>query len=726
MENRQLEDIVRLGPRIPVHVAAPQVIGRMDPTMNIVVPDRVLIARATDTCGPNPCETGTSSSTFTLPIILGIAIPLVGAAVTFIILQRRHTRKQREEDANDRHASLDFGLGNVPQPGRAKRNQGARAGHDMDMSEKPGMSGRQVSMDMNMNHPYLLPPELQNSRESLHSLSRSINQEDPYRPVTQFFPGDAASVRSQSKQGSSIYTGSSHAPSRMHDDAGLLPNAGRMARNSPPNGFVPPPRQNSLPKRDDSMSPAEPMPPLPYPAEPPQAHVPAPIERKGLPATPKPAPALAPAMPDGRESYTSNGESAPFRQSNNYLGSFINERDPSPTPPSPPRGTDRQPTLPDFDKQGPFTNAAPGSHFARKELASPANDQAEMGDGFKVTPPSPGREEELMRGQRYSMDVPPEEFAQTGLGAPGFDPKRLSMGFRPLPSEAVLEHDDPEIRANRIRSFYKEYFDDSKPPPAGQYHEDYDADYYGGDATYFDPETSQFVMPYAEPVTRRAMTPPPGGARPRFQGQGPPRGRNGSMGAMSASGGMRGPPRMHPSARAMSTVSGGMGPRGRPGPKRPMAPPAPLNTLPTPSKLRDDSFAMMNSLEFAPPMTYRDRQTGRSESPLGERRPYSPSVRAFTPTISAFEELAPIPSPHMLRKSGTFTSLDFAAPRKFRDPDNMSDAGSIRSNQSGISQRQLGAIRNGAYRVSRIPADVVFTKDDQLSALKPSWGMRPS
>ena len=33
-----------------------------------------------------------------------------------------------------------------------------------------------------------------------------------------------------------------------------------------------------------------------------------------------------------------------------------------------------------------------------------------------------------------------------------------------------------------------------------------------GEAAYFDPESNSFVMPYAEPVQRRAMTPPPGGA----------------------------------------------------------------------------------------------------------------------------------------------------------------------------------------------------------------------
>lgn len=79
----------------------------------------------------------------------------------------------------------------------------------------------------------------------------------------------------------------------------------------------------------------------------------------------------------------------------------------------------------------------------------------------------------------------------------------------------------------------------------------------------------------------------------------------------------------------------------------------------------------------------------------------------------------------MLRKSGTFTSLDFAPPKKFRDADAMSDAGSIRSNRSGVSAAHSQAIRNGAYRVSKIPQDVVFTKDDLASTLKPTWGMRP-
>ena len=80
---------------------------------------------------------------------------------------------------------------------------------------------------------------------------------------------------------------------------------------------------------------------------------------------------------------------------------------------------------------------------------------------------------------------------------------------------------------------------------------------------------------------------------------------------------------------------------------------------------------------------------------------------------------------HMLRKSTTFTALDFAPPRKFADAnDSRSETGSIRSNKSGISAVQLGAIRNGAGRVSRLPGDTIFTQAAMQDKLKPQWGLR--
>ncbi|TVY88852.1 hypothetical protein LAWI1_G006812 [Lachnellula willkommii] len=721
MEQHEAVNIVKLGPRMP-HAAAAAV-GMMDNVMEIAGSSHIVertppggggtgtedstssttstssSSSSSSSCGANSCEKGVGSSTYSMPIALGIVIPLVGALILFFFLHRRHVRRQRIEDANDRHASMDFGLGDVPQPGRGKKNKKGPNMTETDLGGEKGVAhASQRSMDFTMESPYLLPPEVQNSRESLHSLSRST--EDPYRPVTQYYPGDEKSIRSQSrKDGSSIYTGSSMAPSRMHETgtAELLTNASGMPRSHPP-------RHNSLHQNNVLPVFADSRPPVPpYPSEPPQAHLPEPphseeINSKGLPTSPHPGQSLAPISPaagDDRASFASDNNA--MRQSNNYLGAFINVDDEAPAPLSTsPQTTRKSPP--------PMINTLPPNPQAF--VVDEDEDDDQYGDGFMVTPPSPGRDAETVRGQRYSMDVPPEEFVQAGLGAPGFDPKRLSMGFRPLPPDAVTESDDPEIRANRIRSFYKEYFDDSKPDPSGgQYYEDYDENYLG-EAAYFDPETNAFVMPYSQPVTRRAMTPPPRG---RFAG--PPRAMHGSMGAMPG-------PRGQPGPRAFSSASG------RPKPKKPMPPPSALNTLPTPSKLKDDSFALLNTLEFAPPQNYRDRAAGRSESPFGERRPYSPSVPVFTPTVSSFDELAAMPSPHLLRKSGTFTGLDFAPPKRIKDPDSMSDAGSIRSNRSGISKMQQGAIRSGAYRVSRIPKDAVFTKDDLAATLKPSWGMR--
>lgn len=78
---------------------------------------------------------------------------------------------------------------------------------------------------------------------------------------------------------------------------------------------------------------------------------------------------------------------------------------------------------------------------------------------------------------------------------------------------------------------------------------------------------------------------------------------------------------------------------------------------------------------------------------------------------------------HLLRKSGTFTALDFAPPRRMRDPDSMSDAGSIRSARSGISTVQQNAVRAGAYRVSRLPPEAVGTKDDLMASLRPTMNI---
>src|SRR6266480_2268801 len=126
-------------------------------------------------------------------------IPIIIAIIVFIFLHRRHVNKLRSEDANDKHKSLDFGMDMV-EPSGERRKKRRKRGVEMTIAEteksiRRGNHG--LSLDMVVGSPYLLPPGLQGSQESLHSLSRSIpGDDDKYRPATTFTPGDNGSMRS--------------------------------------------------------------------------------------------------------------------------------------------------------------------------------------------------------------------------------------------------------------------------------------------------------------------------------------------------------------------------------------------------------------------------------------------------------------------------------------------------------------------------------------------------
>lgn len=262
--------------------------------------------------------------------------------------------------------------------------------------------------------------------------------------------------------------------------------------------------------------------------------------------------------------------------------------------------------------------AAPRNKPAPPKLTMPDPDV------FHVTPPSPpehirapappahiapvsaSANQQDAAAARYPVD----DHAQDNLYAAAPDARRVSvMGLRPLPPDHP--DDNPEQRANRIRSFYKEYFDDSKPNPQGQYQNEYEADIYADYNAYMY-EAPQ--APYAQPMARRAMTPPPrvGGGRVRS---------NTSFGSTGhiANPAFRRPPQQ---------------------PKKKLPPPIALHNLPTPSAMTDDMT--FTPTLFAPPVSYRDRQAGRR--PDSPSRPYSPAVRAFTPLATSFDDLAVIPS----------------------------------------------------------------------------------
>ncbi|KAH7179596.1 uncharacterized protein B0J16DRAFT_387430 [Fusarium flagelliforme] len=676
----------------------------------------------------NTCAAASAGTNLIIPIVVAIIVPIVLIAAFLYYLHRRNMKKQLMEDAHDPHKSLDFGLDDGGAKKSARRSI-FMGGGEKTLAHKPS----QLSMDMNLSSPYLLPPGLQESRESLNSLAKSLgnDNQDPYQYVAAITQSETGSLRSFNPKDSNLRNTKLNSP-RTSGKPGSLK--------------MPPSRMNSLPETPVSATESR-------------------VDPFGTPKMPAPAHQAKSPFDSDKDGF----HPAPIVPEIGTVSDFDEKRD-VPSVQQPPVARSKTPDfeLPNFSSEPATDFPLPpareheatglGLNFSLPQPKSPtvtspdapksAPAHNRQSDGSNYTPAADissyyedhdddARGRTMQRGS-FVEDTP--QF--NGLGVPQQDNKRLSVGFRPLPPDDINESEDPEYRANRIRSFYKEYFGESEeaPPPmppmppmpqggrAGgpQYYEDYDQGYMGGAAApYFDPETNAFVMPYAQPVTRRAMTPPPAGRRP---GPGPgrpgprPRGPNGSIGGMS----------FHSGPGGRSRAGSALGPRPdssasarmRQPPMKRMPPPAPLTTLPTPSKLRDDNSFLINAADFAPPSNIRDTAAGRSQSPFGERRPYSPSVPAAQTLVSPFEELAALPSPHLLRKSGTFTGLDFAPPKKFKDSDNMSDAGSIKSNRSGMSQAQLGAIRNGAGRVSRLPGDQVFTADALQDTLKPSWGVR--
>ena len=493
---------------------------------------------------------------------------------------------------------------------RSKRDKKGKPTPAMDVTETEKSLRRGRGMSLDIGNPYLMPAELHSSRESIHSMSRSVpDRHDPYRPVnllkdTDGYNSYPSSVRLKPENGSIMTASSGGGDTGSPIDApnqNLLKNAQRMSRSLSP-------RRGSIPTITDS-------PPPPPPAVQKETH-------SYIAYTPPQSPRVTQSPQKDADERTENTDT---------VGKMV-ERAPKKMPPKMDLVDSSVPSTPAQDSG--YSSAT--TSMSEQKMRSPqsAHSSGEnYGGVFTITPPSPPRNDnrptkEDIRRSRHSIDgavnLIDEPAAALGLYWADQDNHRISMGVRPLPPEDLLEDHDPEQRANRIRSFYKEYFDESKPGPAGPanndgYYEDYTEEYLDG--TIFDPASGQFVVaraaPFAQPIGRRAMTPPP---------RGPPRAVRGPM------------------SRGSANSDGRLGPRGVPPPKKRLPPPAPLTTLPTPHKLKEDSH-IFSAIDFAPPTSFRDKQLGRPDSPLGVQRPFSPAVSAHTPLASSFDDLSVMPSP---------------------------------------------------------------------------------
>lgn len=625
----------QIHPRNPYPIARPGPIPdfRLD---GLFVEEPVsvsLVARSESSSSSSPKSDGGGGSSDTLPILLGVLVPIGIAALVLIYLHRRHVRKLRQEDAEDKHKSLDFGLNITSEKSR---------GNGPQMSEHPG-SGRRprgLSMDLGLHNPYLLPPEVHQSRESLHSLSRLNTGDDKYRATT-FIPDDG-SIRPPSSHRSPIDDSSSYSGSMRNpfDSRQNLVNGGQAIPMGGRSGSV------------DAMPPTL---------------------RTGS------SNLLAPNAADaGRESYvsttSSNGALTALRASNNYLGQFIaggnstpqedsNKKvatttvaeiriDPpeeiqapspavvkeprfdglsaanAPYPTHQQRPSDapsitvsqpeaRQPRLPQLsfiDSQGVKQNSVDLAADTQMNLPATTNatehPPAPPADAVPNAPQTPAShdqqysyvddyydEYEAYGAENYQEYLDYEQYL-------GYDPRRSMMGMRPLPPEDPA--DNPEQRANRIRSFYKEYFDESKPPPPGQYQDPAEAGFDNYHDGYYD--DGSFEPPRQPYGRHRAMS-------------------NGSY--LTA-------------PRAFSSASGRFGPPPSMRPKKRLPPPKALNVLPTPHLLDNDNFL---PADFAPPKKFQNQRAGTPDSLRGGVKQYKMPLRPHVPLASSFDDLAVIPSP---------------------------------------------------------------------------------
>lgn len=507
------------------------------------------------------------------------SIPLAAAIVVLFFLHRRVKRKQRLEDANDKHKSLDFGMGDVaPSKGRQAKVPEMTV-TDMESQTrdtlKPG-GPHKHGLSLDMTTPYLLSADAQHSRESFQTLRYP---DDPYSPVTMMTRTETnASSRSPSRgrrnDNDSVYTSNSIPPNDSMGSS-LLKNAQRMSQSDP------------------FASPADPyVSPDPF-------------------ASPDSSPDSEHAPEFKLPPKSNKRQSLATRPSEPPVVEITEDHEPYK-----PKPTElQQPTIPTFSVSEHESPAPKQSHpaAAAKNLAISVTPE--------ISEPEPAP---ASKSNRLS----------NRMSVSGNSRRVSMMGLRAQPAEDP--HEDPEQRAMRIRSFYKEYFDESKPNPAGIYEQynPYDGDFepeYFEDGALYDPATGDLIPtkpapPFAQGqgMPRRAMTPDGMQANPRFR----PRSNTASL---QSTGHMN-----NPAFRDQRP----------PQPKKNLPPPAPLTSLPTPSKLAGNDMDFLNSLDFAPPTTHRDTQLGRApDSPMGVRRPFSPAVAMHSPLVQSFDDLAALPTP---------------------------------------------------------------------------------
>jgi len=578
------------------------------------------------------------------------------------VIWRRRRAFTKREKAHDKYKSLDFGVDGAPVKEKNGRKKLHKDGPEMTVTDLAGTKReRGISMDLGTVNPYVLPVGVHQSRDSLQSLSRSINIGDDKYHATTFVPDDGSilspiSIRSGNNS-PSIWTGSIHQkfetesktellshtppletaetpkllmphPTAKKPQSGLLApaapglnrdstlstvssNAGvnaLRASNNYLSAYIRGGQKTTEPEKKSTfhaiVTEAVPSPTTELPCELPAAviqHQPSQRQSSIYESTP-----IKHNLPEHKKMHTA-------QQASEIDLSQPAQREPALPRVGPPPHEFGNPAKPQFSEQSRDVQGANNHHPQASEQRREESTVAKTEGQYNVRQP---RE----NGQ-------PEHFDENGTGQyqdyVDYTYRGSTIGVRPLPPDDPSEN--PEQRANRIRSFYKEYFDDggnsAKP---GQPHP---TNYFDG-SEQFEDGFGYYERP---PVQVHSRGPSVYSAIDK---------RNRSM-SHDSHGYYNGP-------RPYSNMSGQMGPRpsAKAAPKKGLPPPKPLMVLPTPHKLNNsDGDFLPNVVDFAPPQVFKNQRSGTPDSLYGGLKPYSPTVRAHVPLNSSFDDLAVIPSP---------------------------------------------------------------------------------
>jgi len=594
-------------------------------------------------------------------------------------------KRVRREEKLDKDFDMDFGIGDLPGPTKPSQPNDVSSGGLKDKHD-PYLAGSAASLkDMDLQPPpgampYLVP-KANVSRESLHSLSDP--RDNPYGAIYSSRPPSPSGTFSPFSDQHSISGRSTR---------NLLAPSSQIDENNPNSPFKPPPRVPSplgiseIPTGPRDLSPTKmlanalseiPAPPVAYSPSKSPSHSPirepasvtqGRAERNGF---------------DPNTTSSSISPVVPVESFNNVQPTVIPEKT-SPV-------TELQYPIPTSSQNTLLKNTAyqiPNHEVfdSTGRSQGPLNEEALHGEHL-----SPQANEVYLRNETWEDD-------------PAFQ-RTNDVGHR--------NTEENEDHAKRIQSVYNEYWNDGgyydgseewgSLPQYGNTESQYQskpamAENYNGTGRRDSPQD------YYE---RDNWTQEPTPQDSYYYHDGYPNTQNAHDGVGLGINGHLPSPQARPSnySRPSTSYSTSSLPSRARTPSKPLEP---LNDLPAARYKLDD---LASPISFSKPRRFVG-SAGRA-SPMD--RPASPAQVLG----SSWSHLSELPVPHRLRRSGSFSSIDFAPVRKYAGSEvDAGDTGSIRS--LARTEASLMAVSAGSGRVNRLPQDLVpMGKGGALSTLRP-------